>query len=94
VIALPLSAGAVQATDADAFPAVAVTAVGALGGAAGVTAFDEADAGPVPTPLVAVTTNVYVVPFVSPGTVVEEAGGEPLTVVGGCAVDPMNGVTV
>jgi hypothetical protein len=35
-----------------------------------------------------------VVPFVSPVTVVEVAGGLPVTVTGVCAVVPMNGVTV
>ena len=62
--------------------------------AAGVTAFDAAEAGPVPTALVAVTVNVYAVPLVSPLTVALVAGGLPVTVVGVCAVVPMNGVTV
>jgi hypothetical protein len=35
----------------------------------GVAEFDAADTGPVPTLLVAVTVNVYAVPFVSPVTV-------------------------
>ena len=34
------------------------------------------------------------VPLVSPVTVVEVAGGLPVTVTGVCAVEPMNGVTV
>ena len=34
----------------------------------GVTGADGADAGPVPTLLVAVTVNVYAVPFVKPVT--------------------------
>jgi len=34
------------------------------------------------------------VPFVSPVTVAVVAGGLPVTVVAGCAVAPMNGVTV
>ena len=55
---------------------------------------DAADAGPVPTPLVAVTLKVYAVPLVSPVTVVDVAGGDPLTVVAVWAVAPMNGVTV
>ena len=58
------------------------------------TAFDGVEAGPVPTALVAVTLNVYAVPLVSPVTVVVVAGGLPVTVVGVCAVVPMNGVTV
>src|SRR5436853_7607944 len=60
---------------------------------AGVTAFDAPDAGPVPTPSVAETVNVYAVPFdiqVSASCV-----GDPL---GSCtcapAVTPTYGVTV
>ena len=97
VIALPLFAGRrPRLTVADAFPAVADTPDGAAGavGPLGVTAFDAADAGPVPTPFVAVTLNVYAVPFVNPVTVVEVAGGAPVIVVGACATAPMNGVTV
>jgi hypothetical protein len=59
-----------------------------------VTELDAAEAGPVPTPLVAVTLNVYAVPFAKPAIVVVVAGGEPLTVVGVWAVVPMYGVTV
>ena len=62
--------------------------------AAGVTEFDAADTGPVPTAFVADTLNVYAVPLVNPLTVAVVAGGLPVTVVGLCAVDPMNGVTV
>ena len=54
--------------------------------AAGVTAADAAEAGPVPTALVAVTVKVYAVPLVSPVTVVLVAGGVPETVLTGCAV--------
>jgi hypothetical protein len=36
----------------------------------GVTGFEGAEAGPVPTPFVAVTVNVYSVPFVNPGTLI------------------------
>jgi hypothetical protein len=39
-------------------------------GAVGVTAFDGADAAPVPTLFVAVTVNVYVVRVVRPATVI------------------------
>jgi hypothetical protein len=60
----------------------------------GVTAFEAADAGPVPAALVAATLKVYVVPFVRPFTTTLVAGGFPVTVVGVCAVVPMNGVTV
>jgi hypothetical protein len=57
---LPPLEGAVQVTVADPLPAVAVTPVGAAGtvGATGVTAFDGAEAEPVPTAFVAVTVNV------------------------------------
>jgi hypothetical protein len=72
-----------------ALPAVAVAVVGALGGAAGVTALEGLDGSPVPTELVAVTVNVYDVPFVSPVTVAVAAGGDPVIVVGVCAVVPM-----
>jgi len=54
----PLDEGAVQLTVAWAFPAVAVALVEAPGGAAGMTEFEAADAGPVPLELVAVTVNV------------------------------------
>ena len=96
MIVLPPFDGAVQLTVADAFPAPAVTPVGVPGAvaAAGVTEFEDAEEGPVPMALVAVTLNVYVVPFVSPLTVAVVAGGLPVTVVGVCAVVPMNGVTV
>src|SRR3954452_14134064 len=62
--------------------------------AAGVTLLDAVEVGPVPTALVAETVNVYAVPLVSPVTVVVVAGGLPVTVVGVCGVDPMNGVIV
>jgi hypothetical protein len=60
VIALPPSEGATHDTTADPSPAVAVTFVGAPGAVApaGVTEFDAADAGPVPTAFVAATVNV------------------------------------
>ena len=60
MIGLPLFAGALQVSVALALPGVAAAAVGAAGavGAEGVTGFDAADAGPVPTALVAVTVNV------------------------------------
>jgi len=72
VIALPPSlTGAEKLTVADAFPATADTPEGAPGteaGALGVTLFDGAELGPVPTPFVAVTVNVYASPFVKPMT--------------------------
>ena len=56
------------------------------------TALDSADAGPAPLALTASTVNLYVVPLVSPVTVFVVAGGEPVTVVGVCAVVPTYGV--
>ena len=50
----------------------------AAAGATGVTAFEGAEAGPVPTALVAVTVKVYAVPFASPATVIGEAEPVPL----------------
>src|SRR5579859_7670271 len=95
-MALPPLAGAVHVTVADALPAAAVTPAGAAGtvGAAGVTVFEAADAGPVPTALVAVTVKVYVTPFVRPPIVAVVAGGLPLITVGVWAVEPTYGVTV
>ncbi|MBK7743707.1 MAG: hypothetical protein IPI40_08510 [Betaproteobacteria bacterium] len=61
-------------------PRVAVTAVGAPGTVAGVTAADAADAGPVPTALVAVTVNVYAVPLARPDTVIDAHGAVQLPV--------------
>jgi hypothetical protein len=54
----PVDAGAVHPTTADESPGVAVTDVGGPGVVAGVTAFDEAEEGPAPAALVAVTVNV------------------------------------
>ena len=45
------------------------TPVGAPGTETGVTAEEADDAEPVPTAFVALTVNVYAVPFVSPVTV-------------------------
>jgi hypothetical protein len=56
----PFDAGALNVTVAWPFPAVAAPALGApgtVGGTDGVTVFDGADAGPVPTLFVAVTVN-------------------------------------
>jgi hypothetical protein len=59
IAAPPFDAGSLKVTVACPFPAVAATALGAAGtvGADGVTAFDGADAGPVPALFVAVTVN-------------------------------------
>jgi hypothetical protein len=58
IAAPPLLAGAVNVTDALPLPGVAVPMAGALGAVAGVTPFEAAEAGPVPTLLVAVTVKV------------------------------------
>jgi hypothetical protein len=84
----PVAAGAVQVTVTCPLPAVAVTPVGAPGGADGVTAVDAADAGPVPVELAAVTVNVYEVPLASPVTVAEVAVAAALTAA------PLDAVTV
>ena len=60
----------------------------------GVTAFDGDDGALLPAPFEATTVKVYVVPFVSPFTTVDVAGGEPVTVTGLWAELPMDGVTV
>ena len=72
MIALPPSfAGAVNATDAEAFPRVAVPIVGAPGTvAARTTAFDRAEGGPVFTAFVAVTEHLYVLVFVNEPTTI------------------------
>jgi hypothetical protein len=54
----PLELGAVNETVALLTPAVAVPIVGAPGAVSVVIELDAADAGPVPTALVAVTVNV------------------------------------
>jgi hypothetical protein len=78
IAAPPLLAGGVKLTVACALPAVAVPMVGAPGTVAGVTLFEAADAGPVPTELVAVTVNVYAVPLARPATVHGEAAHVPV----------------
>jgi hypothetical protein len=65
----PLFAGAVQVTDTWVLPRIPTTLVGAFGTVAGVTATEGVEAAEVPTAFVAVTVNVYAVPFVSPVTV-------------------------
>jgi hypothetical protein len=56
-------------------PPEAATPVGAAGTPTGVTADDGSLAGESPTPLVATTANVYVIPFVSP----EQEAVSPVT---------------
>ena len=58
MVAPPFEDGAVNVTEAWAFPGVAVPMVGASGVVEGVTAADAAEAGPVPLGFVAVTVNV------------------------------------
>ena len=70
----PLNPGALKVIVACSFPATALTLVGAFGTVAGVTEFDALDAVLVPTEFVAVTVNVYAVPFESPVTII---GDEP-----------------
>src|SRR4051794_11268816 len=97
VIALsPSLFAGVHVTRADCDAASAATPVGAGGPPAptGVTAFAGADTAPAPLAFSACTVNVYVVPVVSPVTVVLVAGGEPLTTFGACAVEPTYGVTL
>ncbi len=77
----PSLAGAVNATVACALPGVAVPIVGAPGTVAGVTLFDAAEAGPVPSAFVAVTVNVYAVPFASPVTGIEVHGAAQVPVI-------------
>jgi len=48
----------------------------------GVTEFEAADAWPVPAPLVAVTVNVYAVPFVRPVTMMGDALPDPVKLPG------------
>jgi len=56
--------------NAELLPSSSVPIVGAPGVVAGVALFDVADAGPVPTLLVAVAIKVYVVPLLKPLTVI------------------------
>jgi hypothetical protein len=62
--------------------------------ALGVTALLCADAGPVPIAFVAVTVNVYALPFASPPTLADVGTGLPVTVTTGWACPDRYGVTV
>ena len=62
-------AGAVQVKDTWVLPEVPDTLVGCPGVVRGVTAADTSDTALVPAALVALTRNVYGVPFVKPVTV-------------------------
>ena len=70
---------------------VALTDVGAPGTVDGVAAAEAVDAAPVPLAFVAVTVNVYAVPFVRPVIV---HGFTNTQATGVCAVVEMYGVTV
>jgi hypothetical protein len=72
IVAPPLLTGAVKVTVASPFPATATTEVGAPGTVAGTTELLVPEDGPVPYEFVAVTVNVYVVPFVRPVTIIGE----------------------
>jgi hypothetical protein len=78
IVAPPLLPGGVKLTVACALPAVALPIVGASGTVAGVTLLEAADAGPVPIAFVAVTVNVYAVPFARPVTVQGEVAHVPV----------------
>ena len=67
----PLSVGALQVNETCVLPAVPATAVGAPGTVRGVTADDAVETDPVPAVFVALTLNVYAVPFTKPVTVAE-----------------------
>ena len=54
----PVMAGGVKEIVADAFPATAISSVGALGTVTGFTDNEEAEATEAPTALVATTENV------------------------------------
>ena len=68
VIGEPLAEGALQETVAPELRAVAVTEVGAPGGARGATGSLAIDSAPTPTALTAVTMNAYSTPLVNPST--------------------------
>lgn len=67
---LPPLLDAVNCTETDALPRVAVPIVGAVGTAAATNAFEAADAGLVPTAVRSVTTQVYVLPIDNAVTVI------------------------
>ena len=83
----PLDPGALNVIVASPFPRVAVPIVGAPGVVAGVTELLVPEETLVPCAFVAVTVNVYVVPFVKPVTVI---GDEPPVAV----IPPGDDVTV
>ena len=82
VMGSPFAVAPEKLTCAEVFPGMAVTVVGAPGTPAGVTLFDTPDAEPVPTAFVAVTVNVYGVPFASPLTVIGLVAPVPVNPLG------------
>jgi hypothetical protein len=74
----PSEDGGVNTTAACVSPPNARMMAGAPGTAPGLTLFEGADEGPVPSELVAVTVKVYAVPLARPATVMGEAA--PLAV--------------
>ncbi len=76
ITAPPVLAGALHDTTTCVLPLTPLTPVGAPGSVAGVTAADAVEALLVPTLFVAVTVNVYAVPFVRPVIVQESAPGD------------------
>ena len=72
----PLLTGAVQVKETCVLPAVPATDVGAPGTVRGVTA-DDVTVAPVPMLLMALTRNVYDVPFTKPVTVVPVVADVP-----------------
>ena len=76
----PLLKGAEKVTVACALPPVAVPMTGASGTVAtGVTVLEDADAGPLPIELLAITIQLTGTPFVRPITVIGEATPVALT---------------
>ena len=72
IVSPPLERGAVKVTVAEAEESTdAVPIVGAPGTVRGVTPVETVDVAPVPATLVALTRNVYDVPFVKPVTVAD-----------------------
>ena len=72
----PFEAGADQETLTLVLPMVPATFVGASGTVAGVTELLATDAELVPTAFVAVTVNVYAIPFVRPVIVIGDDPAE------------------
>ena len=72
IVAPPLETGCVKPTLAVDVPVfVAVPIVGTPGTVRGTTADETVDVAPVPAMLVALTRNVYDIPFVKPVTVTD-----------------------